>query len=95
MAEPFHLKPGTVGFLQLTPAATECEIHLVSADQFTGKLISLGAKSLTLDATHCGRLVIPRQHISALLPRSVEGDVLIQGFQNPAERVFTHGEAEG
>jgi hypothetical protein len=99
VAEPFHLKPGTVGFLQLTPtanaAAPDCEIRLVSGDQFTGKLISLDAKSLTLDATHCGRLVIPRQHISALLPRSAEGDALIQGFQNPAEWVFTHGEAEG
>jgi hypothetical protein len=99
VAEPFHLKPGTVGFLQLQPAAEtaapNCEIRLVSGDQFTGKLISLDAKSLTLNATHCGQLVIPREHISALLPRSADGAVLIQGFEKPADWVFTNVDAKG
>ena len=99
VAEPFHLKPGTVGFLQLQPtaetAAPNCEIRLVSGDQFIGKLISLDAKSLTLNATHCGRLVIPREHISALLPRSADGAVLIQGFEKPADWVFTNVDAKG
>ncbi len=101
VAEPFHLKPGTVGFLQLQPTAKaakanppNCEVLLFSGDQFTGQLISLDHKALTFEATHCGRLTIPRQHIKALVPRSGEGAVLIQGFQKPTDWIFTNVEGD-